>query len=141
MADGARRRQPNFPSKGAALQRYASRPPLSALEAGSLASYVEHGFAENADRTVTLKCLPESEARTFEAGGQIAISTVSPAVPTLCVSGDPGQPLAAIVPALAAALPRAELRVHRHLGHFGPLESPGLIGDEILAFIGAAAAA
>jgi pimeloyl-ACP methyl ester carboxylesterase len=141
MADGARRRQPQFPSREAALRRYASRPPLNGLEAGSLAAYVEHGFADSADGTVMLKCLPASEARTFEAGGRIAVSTVSPAVPTLCVSGDPGQPLAVLVPPLSAALPHAELRQHRHLGHFGPLESPGLIGDEILAFIGTAAAA
>ncbi len=135
MVEGARRRQASFPSKAAALLRYASRRPLAALEAGSLAAYVEHGFAEQPDGTVALKCRPESEARTFQAGGAMAVSTLSAALPVLCVSGDPAEPLAAIVPPLAQALPDARLRVHHHLGHFGPLESPALIADEIRDFL------
>ncbi len=135
LVEGARRRQAGFPSKAAALWRYASRPPLNVLETGSLAAYVDHGFAELPDGSVTLKCTPENEARTFEAGGEISVaSVVGASLPTLCASGDPQAPLAAIVPDLAAALPDGQLRVHRHLGHFGPLESPGLIGDEIIAY-------
>ena len=135
MVEGARRRQASFPSKAAALLRYASRRPLAALEAGSLAAYVEHGFAEQPDGMAALKCRPESEARTFQAGGAMAVSTLAAALPVLCVSGDPAQPLAAIVPPLAQALPDARLRVHHHLGHFGPLESPTLIADEIRDFL------
>ncbi len=133
MAEAARRRQSSFPSKAAAMWRYAARPPLRELDAGSLAAYVEHGFSELDDGTVGLKCAPESEARTFESSGGITTHTIAAAViPTLCVSGGTGSsPMAGMAPPVAAGLPNAALRVHRHLGHFGPLQSPGLIGDEI----------
>jgi pimeloyl-ACP methyl ester carboxylesterase len=134
MADGARRRQDTFGSRAAAMWRYAARRPLSDLEAGSLAAYVEHGFRELPNGAVTLKCTPESEASTFESSAAINVETVATAaVRALCVGGgEPGSPLAAMIPLLAEALPNAEQRIHRHLGHFGPLQSPGLIAEDIV---------
>jgi pimeloyl-ACP methyl ester carboxylesterase len=133
MAEGARRRQANFPTKAAAMWRYSARSPMNQLDAASMHAYVEHGFATLPDGTASLKCIPESEARTFESAGGITVGSVSAAtLPTLCVSGgEADSPIAAMVPPLAEALPRGELRIHRHLGHFGPLQSPGLIADEI----------
>lgn len=133
MADGARRRQDTFASKPEALWRYASRPPLHELSAGSLAAYVEHGFGDNADGTVSLKCTPENEARTFESSTQITLATITAAaLPSLVVTGA-ASALASMGPPVVAALPDAELRVHRHLGHFGPLQGPEIIADEIAA--------
>ena len=137
MADGARRRQGTFTSKEAALWRYASRPPLAELSAGSLAAYVDHGFASNPDGTVSLKCTPENEARTFEASASITTQSVALAtLPTLVVTGA-NSALASMGPPVVAALPNAELRTHRHLGHFGPLQGPEAIADEIAAHISA----
>jgi pimeloyl-ACP methyl ester carboxylesterase len=133
MADGARRRQDTFASKAEALWRYASRPPLAELSAGSLAAYVEHGFRENADGTVTLKCSPDNEARTFESSASITtVSVAAAALPTLIVTGATSS-LASMGPPVADSLPAAELRIHRHLGHFGPLQGPEVIADEIAA--------
>src|SRR5437762_10430168 len=70
MSEAASRRRPSFPSKADALLRYASRPPLNALQAGALAAYVEHGFADQPDGTARLKCRPEDEAATFAAEGK-----------------------------------------------------------------------
>ncbi len=133
MAEGARRRQPSFPSKEAALWRYAARPPLQELSAASLACYVDHGFATRPDGSVWLKCTPENEARTFEGSATITTASVAKAaLSTLLVTGgEPGSPLAAMAPPAVEALPRAALRVHPHLGHFGPLQAPGAIGAEI----------
>ncbi len=137
MSEAARRRQGTFPSKSAALWRYSSRPPLNKLEASSLAAYVEHGFRELDDGTVALKCTPENEAATFESSGDISVATVTASeIPTLCVAGgEPHSPLAAVVPILAASLPEGAARTHRYLGHFGPLESPALIGADIAAHV------
>jgi pimeloyl-ACP methyl ester carboxylesterase len=133
MADGARRRQGTFPSKPEALWRYASRPPLHELSAGSLAAYVEHGFRDNGDGTVQLKCTPENEARTFESSASITTASIAPAIlPTLIVTGATSA-LASMGQPVVAALSNGELRVHRHLGHFGPLQGPEIIGDEIAA--------
>jgi pimeloyl-ACP methyl ester carboxylesterase len=137
MADGARRRQANFPTKAAAMWRYAARSPMNQLDTASMHAYIEHGFHELPDGSASLKCLPESEARTFESSGGITVGSVTAAsMPTLCVAGgEADSPIAAMVPLLAAALPHAELRIHRHLGHFGPLQSPGLIAADILQHV------
>lgn len=133
MAEGARRRQPSFPSKEAALWRYAARPPLNELSAASLLAYVDHGFATNPDGTVALKCTPEYEARTFEGSATITSASVEKArLPTLfATGGEPGSPLAAMAPPVVAALTHGQLSVHPYLGHFGPLQGPVAIGEEI----------
>jgi pimeloyl-ACP methyl ester carboxylesterase len=133
MAEGARRRQPSFPSKEVAMWRYAVWTPLRELSAASLAAYVENGFATGPDGGVTLKCTPENEARTFEGSATITLESVAAAsLPTLLATGgEPGSPLAAMAPPVVAALPRAELRIHTHLGHFGPLQGPAAVGAEI----------
>ena len=143
MSTGARRRQHTFASRAEALWRYASKPPLNQLGAASLAAYVEHGFRDLPDGRVRLKCDPDSEARTFESSGQITHASVAAAaLPTLCVSGgDNGADVAGFVPALAAALPAATLRIHHHLGHFGPLQAPELVGAEVIAHARTAAGA
>ncbi len=136
MAEGARRRQDTFASKAEALWRYASRLPLAELSAGSLAAYVDCGFAVTEDGTVRLKCTPENEARTFESSASITTESVAPAtLPTLVVTGA-ASALAHMGPPVVAALPSAELRIHHHLGHFGPLQGPGIIADEIAAHAG-----
>jgi pimeloyl-ACP methyl ester carboxylesterase len=140
LADGARKRRNVFASREAALWRFASRPPLSDWESGSLAAYVRHGFADEADGTVRLKCSGENEARTFEASGAITTRVIAAAaLPTLVVSGDPTTHLAGMARAAAAALPAGELRTHPELGHFGPLQAPSVIGGEIRRHIEAQA--
>ena len=53
MSDTARHRRASFPSRADALHRYASRPPLNQLRADSLFCYVEHGFRDMPDGTVS----------------------------------------------------------------------------------------
>ncbi|WP_076813203.1 alpha/beta fold hydrolase [Pseudofrankia asymbiotica] len=135
LAAGARRRRAVFPSREAALWRYASRPPLGELTAETLAAYVEHGFEDLPDGTVRLRCLPENEARTFDASGRITFATVAGAdIPVLVAAGatEHVRPPGSFGPGLAAALPRATLRVHDHLGHFGPFQAPTAVGADIL---------
>ncbi|MGH3744293.1 MAG: alpha/beta fold hydrolase [Mycobacteriales bacterium] len=132
LAEGARQRRNVFASREAALWRFAVRPPLNELESGSLAAYVQHGFADQDDGTVRLKCSGENEARTFEASGVITTTAVAPAaLPTVVGCGAPDTPLAGMARSVAAALPAGELRAHPELGHFGPLQAPTVIGAEI----------
>jgi len=135
LAAVARRRRAVFPSREAALWRYASRPPLGDLTAETLAAYVEHGFEDLPDGTVRLRCLPENEGSTFDGFGRITFETVAAAdLPVLVVAGaaEHLQSLAAFAPGLTAALPRATLRVHDYLGHFGPFQAPAVIAADIL---------
>jgi pimeloyl-ACP methyl ester carboxylesterase len=138
LAVGARRRRAVFPSREVALWRYASRPPLGDLTAQSLAAYVEAGFEELPDGTVRLRCAPEFEAAVFEASGAITYDSVTAAkIPVRLAVGaaEPVAPPATFAPGLAAALPNATLARHDHLGHFGPLQAPAVIGEDILRHI------
>lgn len=139
MAAAARRRRAEFPSKADALWRYASRTPLGALRADSLAAYVEHGFSDQSDGSARLKCDPESEAATFEASGGITWETVRgvQTPTTVAIGGFDGDfSPATFADGIVRALPNARLEPHPTLGHFGPLQDPTGIAERILAALG-----
>ena len=138
LADSARRRRPSFPTKLDALGRYASRRPLGTFRADVLFNYVEHGFTDAPDGTVTLKCRPVDEAATFEADGKPLIADMGTvATPTLVAYGgrDPFPGPAAFAPPLAETLPNGSAREYDRLDHFGPFVDPDLIAEDAAAFL------
>jgi pimeloyl-ACP methyl ester carboxylesterase len=125
LSEGARRRRSRFPSAEAALANFASKPPLDELHPDCLRAYVRHGFEEQPDGSVTLRCDPEVEATNFELGGHHGawegLGSVS--CPTVVARGR----VEAMTPSsfaepVAARLPAGRLEAHDDLGHFGPLE-------------------
>lgn len=133
MSGPARKRRAIFPTKQAALERYASRPPLDGLHRDSLAAYVEHGFVPTEDGQVQLACLPESEARTFEAEDKMTLEEIEGLSLRLVVgAGGEAEGPATFAPAIASTVEGASLIVYEDLGHFGPLEAPERIGRDIL---------
>lgn len=135
MSEAARRRRPSFPSKAAALMRYASRPPLNVWQAGALADYVQYGFRDEPDGTVALKCSPEHEAATFEATGKptldVAAAVQTPTAVAIGIVEGEFSP-ARFGPMIVEAMPNAVLEEHPNLGHFGPLQDPAAIAAAIL---------
>lgn len=138
LAAGARRRRPSFPSRDAAYDNFATKPPLDTLAPAALRAYVDHGLRETGDgTTVELKCTPDVEARVFESSwtrtfqhlGEVACPV------TVAVSGDGGLP-ARMAPAISAALPHGTLERHPRLTHFGPMEDPPAIAAAILEALG-----
>ena len=135
LADGARRRRDRFPSRAEAIANFSSKPPFDVLHPDALAAYVEHGFADDDDGSIVLKCRPENEARTYEMGSQhrafehLADMTtqVTVAVGELDAEQGPGM----VAPLIAAALPNGREIVEPDLGHFGPLEDPTRIAVAI----------
>ena len=65
LAEGALRRRSTFASRQAAYDNYRSKPPLSVLDPAALHAYVDHGFDDQPDGTVALKCRPEVESAIF----------------------------------------------------------------------------
>jgi hypothetical protein len=135
LADGARKRREVFSSKEEVLWRFAGRPPLDRLGAGSLEAYVEHGFEEQPDGTVRLKCRAEHEARTFEASGGITtLGVASVSIPVLVATGgEPDSPLAALAPDIVDVLPDARHIAYEHLDHFGPFQDLYTITRDVFA--------
>lgn len=133
LAESARRRRAVFPGKDAAVAHYASKPPLDRLDPAALRAYVDHGFRDLPDGTVTLKCAPGTEARVFEMGGHHRGFTRlgDVAVPTTVAFGGDGGPPAQLAPTVAERLPNGSLRPFPALSHFGPMEDAAAIASAI----------
>jgi pimeloyl-ACP methyl ester carboxylesterase len=135
MSAAARRRRPVFGSRDAAYDNYAAKPPLDVLTPEALRLYVDEGFAD-AEGGVALKCRPDDEAEVFRFGasnggferlGELTLPV------TLAQGGvvDPGP--GALAPAQAEAVPGGKLVIADGLGHFGPVQDPGLVAAQVLA--------
>ena len=127
LAARARQRRATFASFDAAFANYAGKPPLDAFDPAALHAYVDYGFTQLADATVTLKCLPENESRVYQmAGSSHAFEHLAEvACPTVIVRGHTmvAGP-AGFADRVAEALPDGRLEAYEELGHFGPLEAP-----------------
>ena len=102
----------------------------------ALHAYVHHGFAQQPDGSVTLKCRPEVEARVYEMGSRHHAWDALPAVgcPVTVVRGTLDAPgPAAFAAAVAERLPAGRLEVHDDLDHFGPLCAPDAMAASVLA--------
>ena len=138
LAAGARNRRDRFPSYAAALENFASKPPMDAFDRDALEEYVRHGFAEEADGQVVLKCRPADEARIYTmAPDNHAFEHLAEVTcPVMVVRGalDPPGP-AAVASTVVAALPAGTGEVHDRLGHFGPLEDPAAMAASFCSFL------
>lgn len=135
LAVSARKRRATFPSKADALMRYASKTPLRALNAGALAAYVEHGFADDPEGTATLKLAPEHEAAVFDSTGKATLDTVRGLdVPTTIAIGviEGEWSPAMFGQVIAEAMTNGRLLRFPTLGHFGPLEDPRGVAASII---------
>lgn len=138
LSEGALRRRDVFGSKEEAYANFASKPPLSALHPDALWAYVEHGFADREDGTVSLKCRREHEAQTYRMSSShdafVHFGEIGCPVHLVC-----GATSEAITPSTIAAqatgLPRATTEVLDGLGHFGPLEDPKRVAASIAAVL------
>ncbi len=138
MSEAARRRRPEFGSRAEVLSRYASRPPFNQIRAGFLAAYIDNGFADQPNGNVRLKCLPEVEARVFENGRKLKLNAIEHITTRTVVAvghDEPGPNPARLGPLLADALAGGELRRFAHIGHFGPLQDPWTIAQDIARHI------
>lgn len=127
LADGARKRRTTFASFEDALANYSSKPPLNVFHPDALYAYVMFGLRQLPDGSVTLKCSPEHEARTYEAAakqdawGDLAKLTV----PTWVISGlELEYGPSSIASRVATAIPDSHFVRYDDLTHFGPMQDP-----------------
>jgi len=136
LAAGARRRRADFGSFDDAYRNYAEKPPLNVLHPDALRAYVDGGFAEQDDGTVTLKCRPEVEAAVYTMGSQHHafdhLGEVATPV-TVAIGGEQPMSPATFAAPIVSVLRHARLERHPDLGHFGPLQDPATIATCIEA--------
>lgn len=140
----ARRRRASFPCRADALAAYAQKLPLSLLHPSCLRLYVERGFRDTppGGSSVTLCCLPETEATVFELGPSAGVEALLPRIscPVTVAQGgrDAHDGPARVAPTVATRVVRGVLQLHPKLGHFGPLEDPeGVAGCALASFYSA----
>ncbi len=132
LGDIARMRKEFFESHQAAYDRYSTRPPFSLLDPEVLRAYVDHGFRELPDGTVTMKCPREVEATIFENPDRSAFDRLGEVAAQVTVAtGTDTDPPAMVAPYIADALPNGTLMTFDDLTHFGPLQDPPRIAASI----------
>ncbi len=138
LAGGARRRRSTFSSRAEAYENFAAKPPLNVLTADALHAYVDHGFADQPDGTVSLKCTGEHEARIYEMSGEHGtferLHLIGCPVLVLASPPEPSQPsgFSAVV---AEQIPGGSFECVDGVGHFGPMEAPARIADIVDRFL------
>ena len=142
LPEGARRRRSSFPDFAAALENFATKPPMNAFDPRAREAYVRHGFRRTPDGSVELKCLPELEARTYETGGRFPEwnSLRDIATPAWVMSGaaHPHQP-SGFTHLVAEMLPASTFVRWDEMGHFGPFTHPDAVAayvDAVLLSVG-----
>ena len=143
LVASALRRRDTFPSRSAAEQNFASKPPLSELCPAALRAYVEYGFEQLLDGSITLRCRPETEADTYRMGARHGAfahlgEVVCPVTVARGHTKFPGP--ADLAPLISQALPSSTLEEFPALGHFGPLQDPVLVAAAVRSALAAASA-
>ena len=135
LAEGARRRRSSFPSFDAAIENYASKPPMNLFDPDVRRLYVAHGFRP-APEGVRLKCDPEHEARTFESSWNHDTWDRLPEIetPVVVVASGDGQAPAMVAPLVAERLPNAKLVDLPGSNHFWPYVEPAATAELITSY-------
>jgi pimeloyl-ACP methyl ester carboxylesterase len=138
MSEAAARRRDSFDSLDRAYDNYRSKPPLDQLHPGALRAYVDGGFSSSPDGSVTLRCRPSTEAEVFRQAAASGAWGIVAALelPVAVVTGRSEEfGPAAFAPAVAQALSGGTLVTRPHLGHFGPLEDPAAMAEDVSAWV------
>ncbi|HEV2068360.1 MAG TPA: alpha/beta hydrolase [Acidimicrobiales bacterium] len=141
LAVGARRRRERFASRQDAYANYASKPPFSGVAPAALQAYVDHGFTDDPDGGVRLKCRGEHEALVHENAtahsAYLGLDVVR--CPVLLACGEGTEAFGPnLIAAQAARLPDVRTEVIPGVGHLGPLEDPDAVAASVRRFLAGA---
>ena len=149
--DNAKKRRAIYPSREAVYERYSTRAPLNLWRPEVLKDYIQYGFADEADGTVSLLCNPERESAILEPimltmlnryrgddQGNPFRLLKQVDCPTL-ITSSAHSPLPFYVPMAdiaARAVGGASRSTFPHLSHCVPQESPETLLEAVRAFAG-----
>ena len=140
LSRGARRRRATFPSAEDAYVNFAAKPSFGVLDPEVLQRYVEDAFevvpdAEGGDgREIRLRCDRDDEAEVYVHGFANGVYARLPEVacPTVFAFGEDTDSFGAdVMGADAGRVAHATVEAFPGLGHFGPLERPGVVAEAV----------
>ena len=144
--DAFARRRATFPSRAAVAERYEGRGAFAGWQPRVLAAFVEAGFADVADGSVTLRCTPVNEVAmlrsifaamegTYRTGeGANPFSSLGLVhCPVTVATTEHSQDIYKDMAAVAARLLPDVTQVHFDgLGHVAPMVDPVRVADEVI---------
>jgi pimeloyl-ACP methyl ester carboxylesterase len=135
MAEAARRRRPGFPSSEAMVEAFRERPPFNTWTEEALLLYAAQG-TRPAGEGVVLKCLPEHEARFYEAIVGVDTSDIgSLSCRVSLVQGERSDGMrGGMFKRAQEMLPDADVLTVPGAGHFIPQEQPATVARMIEEF-------
>jgi pimeloyl-ACP methyl ester carboxylesterase len=135
MAEGARRRRQVFEDREAARARWRGRETFAGWDPRVFELYLAEGLGDRPGGGVELKCSGEIEARIFEQGASVDAMAEARRLraPALVLWARRGNFPRAHFEELVRGMPDGRLR-EADTGHFVPMEDPGLVARETLAF-------
>lgn len=137
LAVAARKRRPGFASRAEVAARWRDRRPFASWDSEVFDDYVEHGFEQQPDGSVLLRCPPPLESRTFEAARDFNAEPFlrAAACPVLLAQGaETATWFDSMLANAAALLADARRLTIPGGGHLSPMEIPETIAREIRAF-------
>ena len=139
----SRKRRSVFDSRGAAYERFTSKPPYSECEPAAVQAYIELGTTPvdptEPNGEVRLSCAGDTEARVFLSGTPTDFDLLAAVqCPVEVARGEAISKGNEIPPMMAApvaeALGRGRLLPMEGLTHFGPMEDGASVAAAILSF-------
>lgn len=129
LAQGALKRRAEFPTKAAVIEAYTGKGAFRNWSPTMLADYVEDGFRDTAEGTVTLACAPAWEASNFSSQGHDTGAAFDLSLaPTHILKAETGSTcrIEAREDALMAT-GRYQIETVPGTTHFLPMERPDLV--------------
>ena len=134
IAVGAERRRPSFDSAAAAIENYASKPPLGMFTRQSLSDYVNYGVKSGDDGAVALACTPTFEASVFRAAHRNhlweSLSEIDLRVKVIAGVIEDHQP-SNFAEGVANRLPNGSYHLNASWNHFGPFVVPAEVAQMV----------
>ena len=136
MAERARRRRSEWPSRAAAREHFASRDFFKVWDPRALDLYCAEGLREREAGGVELKCSPAAEAAIFShTGGFDVFQTLSGlSARVLLVWASQGNFPRAVFEQLVATMDNARLET-LDAGHLIPMEAPDSVAEVLERFL------
>lgn len=136
LVELSRKRRMEFDSIDDAVDRLSSKPPFAGCDGYAVRGYLEIG-SYPVEGGIRLACEGANEARVFETASETDFSRLAAVrVPSLVASGgntDAANDLPPkVAPMIAEALGNGTWEEHPWVSHFGPMEAPRTIANNII---------
>jgi pimeloyl-ACP methyl ester carboxylesterase len=138
MAQGALRRRRIYASRAEVVAGYHGRGIFKTWPDGALADYIEDGFVDQPDGSVTLACAPEWEASNFGAAmNDVWAALGAVHAPVRILRAENGSTCSIeSAERFTPANPDFTVQTVAGASHFLPIERPDLVAKTLLSLAG-----